>query len=108
LFIAATIVAGAGQGIAISGTTRSLLSGSSLADRAPIFAVVYLLSYSGATIPSLITGQLANAFSLPKIALGYGAFALVATLFTVIAARNPHTDTTSQHDEYSRQISPSP
>jgi hypothetical protein len=102
LFIAATIVAGAGQGIAISGTTRSL------ADRAPIFAVVYLLSYSGATIPSLITGQLANAFSLPKIALGYGAFALVATLFTVIAARNPHTDTTSQHDECSRQISPSP
>ncbi|MET7978275.1 MFS transporter [Streptomyces mirabilis] len=108
LFIAATIVAGAGQGIAISGTTRSLLSGSSLADRAPIFAVVYLLSYSGATIPSLITGQLANVFSLPKIALGYGAFALVATLFTVIAARNPHTDTTSQHDECSRQISPSP
>jgi MFS family permease len=99
LFIAATIVAGAGQGIAISAATRGLLYGSTLADRAPIFAVIYLLSYSGATIPSLISGQLSNTFSLPQIALGYGALALIGTLFTVIAARNPHTDTTSQHDE---------
>ena len=99
LFIAATIVAGAGQGIAISAATRGLLYGSVLADRAPIFTVVYLLSYSGATIPSLISGQLANTFSLPQIALGYGALALMATLFTVIAARNPHTDTTREPDE---------
>jgi MFS family permease len=99
LFIAATIVAGAAQGIAISAATRGLLYGSALADRAPIFAVVYLLSYSGATIPSLISAQLSNAVSLPHITLGYGALAIVATLFTVIAVRNPHTDTTgtSEH-----------
>jgi MFS family permease len=94
LFIAATIVAGAAQGIAISAATRGLLYGSTLADRAPIFAVVYLLSYSGATIPSLISAQLSNDLSLPHITLGYGALAIVATLFTVIAARSPHTDTT--------------
>jgi hypothetical protein len=94
LFIAATIVAGAGQGIAISAATRGLLYGSTLADRAPVFAVVYLLSYSSATIPSLISGQLSNTFSLPQITLGYGALALIGTLFTVIAARNPYTDTT--------------
>jgi MFS family permease len=99
LFIAATIVAGAGQGIAISAAIRGLLHGSTLADRAPIFALVYLLSYSGATVLSLISGQLSNTFSLPRIALGYGALVLIATLFTVIAARNPHTDATSQHDE---------
>jgi MFS family permease len=95
LFIAATIVAGAAQGIAISAATRGLLYGSRLTDRAPIFAAVYLLSYSGATIPSLISAQLSNVFSVPHIALGYGALALIATLFTVIAARNPRTDTTS-------------
>jgi MFS family permease len=101
LFIAATIVAGAGQGIAISAATHGLLYGSTLADRAPIFAVVYLLSYSGATIPSLISAQLSNALSLPHITLGYGALAIVATLITVIAVRNPHTDTTgtSEHGE---------
>ncbi|MCO1660543.1 hypothetical protein [Pseudonocardia humida] len=94
LFIAATIVAGASQGIAISATTRSLLHGSTLADRAPTFRVIYLLSYSGATIPALIAGQLSNTFSLPQIALGYGAPALIATVFTVIAAHNPRTDAT--------------
>ena len=56
--------------------------------------MIYLLSYSGATFPSLISGQLSNTFSLPQIALGYGGLALVATLFTVLGARNPHTDTT--------------
>ncbi|WP_308011888.1 hypothetical protein [Actinacidiphila acidipaludis] len=95
VFIAATLVAGAGQGIAISAATRGMLYGSGRADRAPIFAVVYLLSYSGATIPSLISGRLSTTFSVPKIAAGYGALALVATLFTVIAARDPGTDTTT-------------
>jgi MFS family permease len=108
LFIAATIVAGASQGIAISAATRSLLHGSTLADRASIFSAIYLLSYSGSAIPALIAGQLSNTFSLPQIALGYGALALVVTLFTLIAARNPHTDTTgtasavSNHDEAHR------
>lgn len=92
LFITATIVAGAAQGIAISATTRGLLQGSTLADRAPIFSVVYLLSYSGATIPALIAGQLSHTFSLPQITIGYGALALVSTVFTVVAVRHPHAD----------------
>lgn len=94
LFFAATIVAGASQGIAISAATRGLLHGSNLADRVPIFSVIYLLSYSGATVPALIAGQLSNTFSLPQIALGYGALALIATVFTVIAAHNPRTGAT--------------
>lgn len=95
LFIIATIVAGAAQGIAISAATRDLLYGSTVADRAPIFAVVYLLCYSGATIPSLIAAQLTNALSLPHITLGYVALAVIATVFTVVAARNPHAGTTA-------------
>ncbi|WP_329449834.1 MFS transporter [Streptomyces sp. NBC_01724] len=94
LFIAATVVACAGQGIAISAATRGLLYGSTLADRAPIFSAIYLLCYSGAAFPSLISGQLSNALPLTQIVLGYGGLAIVATLFTVLAARNPHTDTT--------------
>ncbi|WP_426244703.1 MFS transporter [Nocardioides sp. LHG3406-4] len=94
LFIIATIVAGAAQGIAISAATRGLLDGSTVADRAPIFSVIYLLCYIGATIPALVGGQLSHTYSLPHIALGYGALALLGTLFTVVAARNPHTRTT--------------
>ena len=89
LFIIATIVAGAAQGIAISAATRGLLVGSTMADRAPIFSVVYLLSYSGATIPSLISAQLTSVFSVPQITLGYGVLALLGTAITVMAVRNP-------------------
>jgi MFS family permease len=89
LFIAGTVLAGVSQGVAISATVRGLLFGSTLADRASIFSVIYLLSYSGAAVPSLIAGALTGIVSLPTIALGYGALTLAATVFTVIAAREP-------------------
>jgi MFS family permease len=89
LFIAATVLAGASQGVAISATVRGLLFGSTLADRAPIFSVIYLLSYSGAAFPSLIAGALSGTVSLPTIALGYGGLTLAATAFTILAAREP-------------------
>ena len=56
-FIIATIIAGAGQGIAISAATRGLLYGSTLADRAQIFSAIYLLCYGAAAFPSLIFGE---------------------------------------------------
>lgn len=89
LFILGTIVAGAAQGVAISAATRGLLAESGVTDRAPIFAVIYLLCYSGATIPSLISAELSHIFSLPQIALGYGGLALVAAFYTAGGARNP-------------------
>ncbi|MEV6237477.1 MFS transporter [Lentzea sp. NPDC051838] len=88
-FIAATVVAGASQGIAISASTRCLLHESTPAERAPIFSVIYLICYSAAAFPSLVAGRLSTTFSLPQIALGYGGLALAATVFTLIAARNP-------------------
>jgi MFS family permease len=89
LFLAATIAAGAGQGIAISATTRGLLHGSTLNHRASIFSAVYLLSYAGATIPALIAGSLTKILTLPQIVTGYGALALAGTLITLVAAKNP-------------------
>jgi len=89
LFIAATVLAGASQGVAISATVRGLLFRSTVADRAPIFTVIYLLSYSGAAFPSLIAGALTGSVPLPTIALGYGALTLAATAFTLLAAREP-------------------
>jgi hypothetical protein len=108
LFIIATIIAGAGQGIAISAATRGLLHGSTLAERAPIFSAIYLICYSGAAFPSLISGQLSNAFSLPQIVLGYGGLAIVATLLTVLGARNPHTDATGNSTRDSPNTTGSP
>jgi MFS family permease len=91
LFVASTVLAGASQGVAISATVRGLLLGSTLKDRAPIFSVIYLLSYSGAAFPSLIAGALTQAVSLPTIALGYGGLTLAATAVTVLGSREPRT-----------------
>jgi MFS family permease len=89
LFLVATVIAGVGQGVAISAVTHGLVSGSTVAERAPIFAVVYLLSYSGATIPSLIAGQLSTTIPVPQLAVGYALFALLGTAYTLAGARNP-------------------
>jgi hypothetical protein len=89
LFLVATVVAGVGQGIAISAVTHGLVFGSSVVERAAIFTVVYLLSYSGATIPSLMAGQLSTIVSVPQIAVGYAVFALIGTVYTVAFAKNP-------------------
>lgn len=92
LFLAATVLAGAAQGVAISAATRGVLVGSTVAERASIFAVVYLLSYTGATVPSLISGELSLILTLPQIAIGYGLLALVMTAFTLAAAREPQEE----------------
>ena len=105
VFFAATIVAGVGQGIAISAVTHGLLYGSSLVDRAPIFAVVYLLSYSGATVPSLLSGQLSTVFSVPQIAIGYAVLALIGTVSTLIGAQNPYADTVSSNSRQALNVS---
>lgn len=89
LFFTATVLAGASQGIALSATTRGLLQGSTLTERAPIFSVIYLVCYSAAAFPSLVAGQLSSTISLLHIAMGYGVLALVSAVVTVVAARNP-------------------
>lgn len=89
VFIAASSVAGAGQGIAVSASVHALLHGSSVVDRAPIFAAIYVLCYSGAALPSLISGELSHHVSLFQLTLGYGALAVLATAITLVAARDP-------------------
>lgn len=94
VFVAGSLIGGAGQGIAMSGAVRGLLHGSDAAERAPIFAAIFLISYGGAAASSLVSGQLTHAVPLVGIAAGYGALALIAALIVVPFARNPSsTDT---------------
>jgi hypothetical protein len=65
LFITSTIVAGAGQGIAISAATRGLLHGSTVADRAPIFSAIYLICDRAAAFPASSPVNFPIPFSLP-------------------------------------------
>ena len=93
LFLAASVTAGAGQGIAVSASIRGLLHASTVTDRSPLFAAIYVLSYSGAAIPSLVSGRMSDTFTLIQIAAGYGILGLLAVTTTILAARNPREDT---------------
>lgn len=71
-FIAASAVAGVGQGIAISASVRRILTGIVEDERAPVMAAIYLICYSGGMIPSLVSGQLTRFYDLEQLAVGYG------------------------------------
>jgi len=89
VFIVASVFAGTGQGIAVSAMIRGILHGSQVSDRGPIFGAIYLLSYCGAAIPSLISGQLSRFLTTFQLALGYGGLAIVATVLVLVFAKNP-------------------
>lgn len=81
-FLLASMVAGTGQGMAVSATIRGIMGHAGPAERAPTMAAIYLMSYLGAMVPSLISGQLSRVLSVEQIALGYGGLALLAALVT--------------------------
>lgn len=89
LFLVATVVAGMGQGVAFSATIRALLHRITFEQRAPTLAAIYLISYLGAMVPSLVSGQLTRVVGLVPIATGYAVLALLATVVTLIWAREP-------------------
>jgi MFS family permease len=89
LFLVASAVAGTAQGTTFAASMRALLTGAAAGERAGILAAIYLISYGGAAIPSLIAGQLSRTLSLFDIALGYGALAMLACVVTLLTARDP-------------------
>lgn len=89
-FIAAAVVASIGQGTAMSASLRAILHGMQPVQRAPTMAAIYLISYAGAMVPSLIAGQLSHVLPVPQIALGYGALALLGATVVWALAQNPN------------------
>ncbi|WP_169251962.1 MFS transporter [Brevibacterium sp. 'Marine'] len=86
------IGAGAAQGAAFTGSMRGLLPRASAADRAGLMSTVYLFSYGGAALPSLISGRLTAAgMTLQTISLGYAALAVLAALVVLLASGRGHT-----------------
>jgi MFS family permease len=87
-FLVGSLLAGAGQGIAIAATLRGILSRITEIERAPVMAAVFLICYTGGMVPSLVSGQLTRFYELDQLALGYAAMALIATVCTWLWARD--------------------
>jgi MFS family permease len=87
-FLAASATAGIAQGAANAGGMRAVLAGAAPKDRAGLLATVYLISYTGAAVPGLVTGRLAASVAPDHIALGYGVLVLVAAGVAVTTLRS--------------------
>lgn len=75
LFIGAGVVGGIGMGLATSGSMNTLLPEALPRERAGLLAVIFAMSYTGSTVPSLIAGQASRVLSLSAITAGYAVLA---------------------------------
>lgn len=88
-FIGFTVLAGAGQGVAVAASMRSLLHGATLMDRAPVMSTTYLISYGGAMTASLVAGQLSKVLDIVPIAMGYGVLGALGAAIVWARAAAP-------------------
>ncbi|WP_320035265.1 MFS transporter [Halarcobacter sp.] len=89
MFLACSALAGASQGAALTGSIRSLLADVDIKERAGILSLIYAVSYTGAAVPSFISGQLSHHMDLFHVSIFYGIIAIVACFITLIFAKNP-------------------
>jgi hypothetical protein len=83
-FLAGSVVAGAGFGLAFLGAFRTLSALAQPAERAGMIAVIYIVSYLAFCIPVVAAGAAVTGAGLHDVALGYAA--VVAGLAALGAA----------------------
>lgn len=88
-FLIMSAIAGAAQGVALTGSIRSLLDGISSRDRAGVLSLLYATAYTGAAVTSFLAGQLSKFLNLYQLVLCYGGLAAVACVLTLAFAREP-------------------
>lgn len=87
-FLLSSMLAGASQGAALTGSIRSLLKDVTIDQRAGLLSLIYATSYAGAAIPSFIAGQLSHYMNLYHVSLFYAVLAVVACMIILLFAKN--------------------
>lgn len=83
-FLLASVFAGIAQGLVLTGSIGTMVTGLKAEERANVFSVIYASSYVGAAIPTLIAGRLSNHLDLLQIAYGYGMLALCGSVVVLV------------------------
>jgi MFS family permease len=91
-FLLSSMLAGASQGAALTGSIRSLLKDVTIDQRAGLLSLIYATSYAGAAIPSFIAGQLSHYMDLYHVSLFYAVLAVIACIIILFFARNESTE----------------
>jgi MFS family permease len=85
LFFIGTAVAGSGFGAAFLGAFRSLAQLAEPAERAELFASIYVVSYLAFSVPAVLAGLAVPSAGLRTTATAYGVLVLVLALLAVVA-----------------------
>ncbi|TIC78918.1 MFS transporter [Nocardioides sp. GY 10127] len=86
--LVAGVVAGTGMGTGFTGSVQTLLPHVAPLERAGLMASVYLFSYAGAAVPSLVVGRLTGRFGLAELSWAYLGFAVLATAVVLWRTRS--------------------
>ncbi|KAB8185549.1 MFS transporter [Microbispora catharanthi] len=84
LFFAGAVVAGCGFGSAFLGALRSLATLAGPAERAALFASVYVVSYLAFSVPALVAGLAVSSLGLRATATVYGCGVVVLALLAAV------------------------
>ncbi|SDH23303.1 Predicted arabinose efflux permease, MFS family [Vibrio xiamenensis] len=84
-FMITSVLAGIAQGMVLTGSISTMVTGLEAEQRPSVFSVIYAVSYVGAALPTLIAGRLSEQLSLLHIAAGYGVLAFIATLVVLLS-----------------------
>ncbi|MCO6004102.1 MFS transporter [Actinoallomurus purpureus] len=85
LFFLGTAVAGCGFGTAFIGAFRSLAALAGPAERAELFASVYVVSYLAFSVPAVVAGLAVPSLGLRATATVYGAVVIALALTAVLS-----------------------
>ena len=85
-FLVASLMVGLSQGVAVTGGMRALLARTNVGDRAGLLALIYLVSYCAAAIPSMVGSVLVGWVEPFTLTLGYAALSLVSATVALWAA----------------------
>ena len=86
VFLITSVLAGIAQGGVLTGSIQTMVGGLHREERANVLSVIYATSYTGAAVPTLLAGHFSGQYSLLEVATGYGALAIFASIFVIIAA----------------------
>jgi len=84
LLWAAALLGGAGLGVNLSATIRSLVPRAETHERAALFAAIYLATYAAFGIPAIIVGALIASVGVGVASTIYGAVAVLVAVIGVV------------------------
>jgi len=92
LFVVGAVFCGAGFGATFSGTLRALAPLASGAERAGLFAAVYLVSYLAYGAPTLAAGELIGVAGLLRAVVCYDVIVVAVAIVGFLALLRPARD----------------